>query len=182
MAKIINGSQEIEIVNITENENLASLVTQYPVESGAPISDHTQISGKTLQVTGFLLGDKAESDYTTLEKWKNEGKLVSFKGRVYLRNLSITDISKGYDRIENGFSINISYTVIRTAKTSWSKVPNNGKKQPPPAAKKEVYVTVKKGNTYWGWWKQYGTPIQTLRNWNKWPDRFIPIGKRARVK
>ena len=108
MAKIINGNQEIEIVNITENESLASLVTQYPVESGAPISDHTQISGKTLQVTGFLLGDKAESDYTTLEKWKNEGKLVSFKGRVYLRNLSITDISKGYDRIENGFSINIS--------------------------------------------------------------------------
>lgn len=185
MAFIVNGSQEIEIVNIQENENISSTVTQYPVEKGSPISDHTQISSKTMQVSGYLFGDSkssSEAKYNALQKFKNEGKLVEFKGRIYLKNLAITDVSKSYDKIGNGFAINISFTVIREAKVSWSKIPNNGKKQPTTPKNPEVYVTVKRGNTYWGWWKQYGTPIQTLRNWNKWPDRFIPIGARARVK
>ena len=182
MGEIRYGKQAIKVVNSSESESRSSTVTQFPVEEGAPVSDHTQFQGKTVQMTGFLLGSNAEQNYKTLSDWQDKGYLIEYRGRIYIKDIVIDNVSKTYDKIGNGFGISIAFTPIRRAKTSWTKVPNSGKKQPTPAKSTAIYVTVKRGNTYWGWWKQYGTPIQTLRNWNKWPDRFIPIGKRARVK
>lgn len=182
MGTLTAGSKTINIVNITEDEAMSANVTQYPVEEGSPVSDHIQFSSKSLQISGYLLGDSAENDYLTILDWQNTGATLSYKGRVYFHGVYLSNVSKSLGRISNGFGFTCTLTVIRKAKTSWVKLPTKGKQQVTPPASKEVYVTVKAGNTYWGWWRQYGTPIQTLRNWNKWPDRFIPIGKRARVK
>ena len=108
--------------------------------------------------------------------------LIIYRGRSYFKNAVIQDISKGYDTVENGFTITITLQPIRVAKTIWEKIPQPPVAKQPSKPSNAVYVTVQPGNTYWGWWQQYGTSIQQLRNWNKWPDRFIPIGARARVK
>ncbi|MFP7481249.1 LysM peptidoglycan-binding domain-containing protein [Weissella paramesenteroides] len=73
--------------------------------------------------------------------------------------------------LQNGEPTTTSLQVAQASGKKQAKAPSSG-----------VYVTVRPGNTYWGWWVKYGTPIQTLRNWNHWPDRRIPIGARARVK
>ncbi|HEM2532857.1 TPA: LysM peptidoglycan-binding domain-containing protein, partial [Listeria monocytogenes] len=84
-----------------------------------------------------------------------------------------------------GFEITVSLRDLRRASTPWvrKKKKSSGKKQSVKSKKSPgTYITVKKGDCYWKWWKRYGTSIAQLRKWNKWPDRRIPIGKRARVK
>lgn len=179
---------KIELVNSNENEASSSSITQYPVEEGAPFSDNMTYQGAPVSIAGFLLGDKAEESYNTLKEWQIRAELVSFRGRIYVKDCGIQDLSKGYEHYENGFSIQIALVPIRLASAVWKKIPEPpAVKQPEKSnddAKKEneAYVTVKAGDTYWGWWKQYGTSIEQLRSWNKWPDRQIPIGARARVK
>lgn len=184
-----NGTR-IELVNSTENESSSASITQYPVEEGMPFSDNMTWNGYSVQITGYLLGDAAEESYNTLKEWQISSELVSFRGRIYLKNAGIQDISKGYDRYENGFSITITLIPIRIASVFWEKIPQpptvkqpeKSKQDEDKTATNETFVTVKAGDTYWGWWKQYGTAIQQLRDWNKWADRQIPIGSRARVK
>ncbi|MFC6275600.1 LysM peptidoglycan-binding domain-containing protein [Levilactobacillus tangyuanensis] len=43
-------------------------------------------------------------------------------------------------------------------------------------------MTIKKGDTYWGYHMKFGTSIKKLRSWNGFPDRKLPIGKKIRVK
>lgn len=173
------------MVNVTEEETVTPSITQHPVENGSPLSDHTQRTSKGISIQGFLFGNSSSNDYKKLMSWQDGGVLLTYRGRIYHGSLLLNGLTKQYGNYSNGFAINFQLLVIQKATTSWKKkVQNKGKQQIKQPAKKPaaVYVTVKPGNTYWGWWKRYGTPIQTLRNWNKWPDRFIPIGKRARVK
>lgn len=176
---------KIHIINTTESDSSESNVSQYPVESGAPISDNMMYMGGQVTIGGFLLGESssaAEQSYKTLVDFQQHSLLMTYRGRIYLKDAVIQNISRSYTTYENGFDVTITLQPVRTAKSIWEKIPQ------PPVAKQPVnnsgavYVTVQPGNTYWGWWMQYGTPIQTLRNWNGWPDRFIPIGVRARVK
>nr|WP_230113485.1 LysM domain-containing protein [Bacillus velezensis] len=41
---------------------------------------------------------------------------------------------------------------------------------------------MKKGDTYWGCARKYGTTVSALRRLNPWPDRRIPIGVKMRIK
>lgn len=183
MGYIQLGNTKIQLVNSSEGQSSSANVSQFPVEEGAPISDNMMYMGGPVTISGWILGDKAEQSYNSLVEWQKKAALVSFRGRIYLKDAAIQDISKGYDRISNGFSVSITLMPIRIAKAIWAKIPQPPvAKQPVKPKTTAVYVTVQPGNTYWGWWMQYGTAIQTLRDWNKWPDRFIPIGVRARVK
>lgn len=184
MATLTNGKVSVKIFSVTEGENVEANVTQYPIESGSPLSDHSQRASKGISIEGFLFGSSATNDYKTLLGWQDSGAELTYKGRIYHTKLLLGSLSKSYGPYKNGFSISFQLIAIQKATTPWKKKTTKGKTQVKPPAKKPaaVYVTVKPGNTYWGWWKQYGTSIATLRSWNKWPDRFIPIGKRARVK
>jgi len=185
MGYIQSGKSKIEIVNVSENVTSAANVSQYPVESGAPITDHMMYTGGPVTISGWILaknGNAAEQAYNTLVSWQKDVRWIIYRGRSYFKNAVIQDISKGYDTVENGFNITITLQPIRVAKTIWEKIPQPPVAKQPSKPSNAVYVTVQPGNTYWGWWQQYGTPIQQLRDWNKWPDRFIPIGARARVK
>ena len=97
----------------------------------------------------------------------------------------LTNITKTYDEggFKNAIKVVLEFKEAHIVSTSFVKVQHVGPVKPtPPPSPPQIWVTVRPGNTYWGWWRQYGTPIQTLRNWNHWPDRFIPVGARARVK
>ncbi|EAD3347505.1 TPA: LysM peptidoglycan-binding domain-containing protein [Listeria monocytogenes] len=175
----------VKLVNTNESETSPFTVTDNPVETGSPVSDHVQRETKTLEISGFLLGSSVEKDYATLKDYAEKGTIVTFKGRVYFKNVLISNLSKSYNTIKNGFEITVSLRELRRASTPWvrKKKKSSGKKQS-SKTKKAVgtYITVKKGDCYWKWWKRYGTSVAQLRKWNKWPDRRIPIGKRARVK
>ncbi|EAE7099174.1 TPA: LysM peptidoglycan-binding domain-containing protein [Listeria innocua] len=173
----------VKLVNTNESESSPFTITDNPVETGSPVSDHVQRETKTLEISGFLLGATAEKDYATLKSYAEKGTIVSFRGRVYFKNVLISNLSKSYNTIKNGFEITVSLRDLRRASTPWVKKKSSGKKQPVKSKKSPgTYITVKKGDCYWKWWKRYGTSIAQLRKWNKWPDRRIPIGKRARVK
>ena len=103
-------------------------------------------------------------------------------GAIYKGDLILENITKDYDEggFKNAIKVSIKFKEAKTVQSSFVRVQHVGPITPPSPP--GLWVTVVAGNTYWGWWKQYGTPIQTLRNWNKWPDRRIPIGARARVK
>ena len=175
-------STRIDIVSSSESESRTSSVTQYPVESGSPVSDNAMYSGGSITISGFLLGSNSEDSFNTLIEMQRNARLVTYRGRIYWKDAVIQDIGKGYERYENGFSVTITLQEIRIASAVWDKIPQPPIAKQPSKPSTAVYVTVKKGDTYWGWWQQYGTAIQTLRDWNKWPDRVIPIGARARVK
>lgn len=175
----------VKLVNTNESESSPFTITDNPVETGSPVSDHVQRETKTLEISGFLLGSTAEKDYATLKSYAEKGTIVTFRGRVYFKNVLISNLSKSYNTIKNGFEITVSLRDLRRASTPWvrRKKKSSGKKQPSKTKKSAgTYITVKKGDCYWKWWKRYGTSIAQLRKWNKWPDRRIPIGKRARVK
>ncbi|MEI2461516.1 LysM domain-containing protein [Bacillus subtilis] len=46
----------------------------------------------------------------------------------------------------------------------------------------KLYHKVKKGDTYWGCARKYGTTVNALRRLNPWPDRRIPIGVKMRIR
>ena len=46
MGYIQSGKSKVEIVNVSETVTSAANVSQYPVESGAPITDNMMISVK----------------------------------------------------------------------------------------------------------------------------------------
>jgi len=173
----------ISIINVREDETVNVNITSNPVESGAPITDHVQQQNRTLRISGYLLGNLAESRFRQLERISRSGTITSYRGRIQLSDVLISSISRGYQDIRNGMEINITLTTVRRARTSWvRRTTSTGKQQPTPSRTTTKHVTVRAGNTYWGWSQKYGSTIAQLRSWNGWPDRFIPIGARARVR
>lgn len=165
-------------------EEVTANVAKYPIEHDAPIADHVQYDHKDMNFTGLVTGDnlsEANDKYGQMMFWSQLGTLVKIRGAWTLDNMLITNITKARkDGRLNVFEVTLTLTEVRLPSTSWTKRQNLGVKvvpQPPG-----LYVTVVWGNTYWGWWRQYGTPIQTLRDWNHYPDRFIPVGVRVRVR
>ena len=180
-----NGARigDISLVNVREDEVVNVNVTTLPIESGAPISDHVQRQNNVLRITGYLLGSDAESNFTQLENMAHQGTVTKYQGRVQLRDVLISGISRGYQDIKNGMELSISLTTVKRAKTSWvRRTASVGRQQATPSRSPNKYVTVRAGDTYWGWSQRYGSTVAQLRTWNGWEDRLIPIGARARVR
>ncbi len=127
----------------------------------------------------------------------NLGEVVKYVGKTSANDVIIRDIADDYSsEIENGFAFMISLQKVRITKTAWIKVPpkqkpvqkpvtNSGKKKPvqkKPRPNPVVYVVIKRGMTYWALGKKYNVSIQQLRDWNGYKDRFLPIGKKLRVR
>lgn len=185
MGTFKSGKTKIQVSIENETETIKNLVSQYPVQRGTPVADHTQRESKTWSFDGKLYG-KNQHDidvkFSKLLDWQFKGTILSYNGAIRHKNIIIEEMTKTYDDcgFKNAIKINFTLRNIRIVKTSFVKKKHVGPK--PPKKTKGVYVTVRPGDTYWGWWVKYGTSIQTLRNWNHWPDRVIPIGRRARVK
>ncbi|QIL50117.1 LysM peptidoglycan-binding domain-containing protein [Weissella coleopterorum] len=186
MAYLKNSKgQKIEIMVESENESVEMNVSTHPIETGSPITDHVQANNKIFSFTGLIMGrDQSEVDnrYIQLLWWSQEGEELQYHGAIRHDNVIISHLSKTYDEggFANAVKFEIELTALYKVNLNWVKNKNYGKKQATP--NDGVWVTVVPGNTYWGWWQQYGTSIDQLRSWNHWPDRQIPVGVRARVK
>ncbi|AOH54490.1 hypothetical protein ABE28_009005 [Peribacillus muralis] len=184
MAKLDNVSLFIE----TENENYKVDVTEYAVEKGEPFTDHVSKRSPEFTISGYILSSDYETSKKKLISIMESGKIIKYVGKLSASNVVITNISgKRTSNVQNGMGIDISLRRIRISTTSWKKKPtnNSGKKKPvskkKPANKNKYHVT-RKGDTYWGLSRKYGSSIPQLRKWNKYPDRRIPIGVKLRVK
>lgn len=162
-------------------------VAQYPVEKGAPIVDNATIQNVQVDVSGYLIADtfqKADSLAYQLYYWQTRKIIVNMRNGVNDDTYLIQNWKKTVDE-PNKNAVKVSMTLIRVryATSSYTKRKNSGKKQAPQRMNSSaVYLTVRPGNTYWAWSMRYGTSIPQLRAWNRYPDRFIPIGVRVRVK
>lgn len=186
MGVLTDGKTKLNLTIDSEQESVKNTVAQHPVQRGDPMVDHTQRESKEWDFEGKIISSNQQAIdviYSKLLDWQFNGTLLTYTGAIRSGNLIITDLNKTYD--DGGFKdavkISVSLLAVSTPTSSFVKAVHVGAVKP-SGSSSGVYVTVRAGNTYWGWWQQYGTAIQTLRNWNKWPDRRIPIGARARVK
>lgn len=180
-----------KIANIQESFTNSVEVTSYPVEKGLPITDSVKRQPKTFSITGKILGktdSEATKIYNALEKKQNSGTIVSYVGRTTAKNVIITSMQANYDStIGNGMSVTIDLQEIRIATTPYVKKKTtktkSGKKSKSNTKKTaKVYHTVKKGDTYWGCARKYGTTVSALEKLNPWPATKIPIGAKMRIK
>jgi LysM repeat protein len=193
MAKLGNVSLHIE----KESENHKVEATMYAVEKGEPFTDHVAKRPSEFSLSGYILADNWEGSFKQLKTMMEGGEITRYVGKMIAQDVIITDIQGDHgSEIKNGASLRISLRRIRITRTAWVKLPpktkpnvkpvtNSGKKkivQKTPPRSSAVYHIIRKGDTYWGLSKKYGSSIQQLRTWNKWPDRSIPIGGKARVK
>lgn len=177
-----------------ENENVSEAVrvTEYPVEKGAPISDHVERTSPKYTFTAYLLGKDYSTRLRTLKDYMNNGTIVNYVGRTAATAVLITSIDRDYNsNIANGIALTINVQKIRLSKSPWIKkkaqkpVTRGGKKKPAskkPRPSPKRYHIVKKGDTYWDLARKYGTTVSKLRAFNKYPDRRIPIGVKLRIK
>ncbi|MBG9783589.1 phage baseplate protein [Shouchella lehensis] len=173
----------VKLVIERESDGLDLDVTSFPVEKGSPLTDHVRKNPETMTISGFLLGPNAVSDYNWLVNQR--GKQITYTGRKVFKNVLISNISRDVGEYQNGFSITVELKEVRIAKTPFVKkaVKNNGNKQKSNTKKDtKKYHVMKWGQTYSHLRMWYGTSLNQLRAWNKYPDRRIPTGAKLRVK
>lgn len=189
MAKIHN----YKIHNASETYSASVNVTSYPVEKGMPLNDSVQRNPDTFSVSGKIL-DASKKNKNSGEKRQkiinlmNKGKVVKYVGRLKVSNVLITSVDGTYNSSTgNGHEFNMSLQKVRIATTPYRKKKTKKKTSGKKTVKKKTtsakkYHVVKKGDTYWGCSRKYGTTVAALRKLNPWPDRKIPIGAKMRIK
>ena len=182
---ISDGKKEMLIHGEKEEQTIDMNVAQYPVEQGEPLVTHSQYDQNEVIITGYVMGkDLSETNdkANVLIDWQIKATILKLKYGVNDSNFLIKSFKKTYaDGLVNATAVEITLIRVRLPTSSHQQRTNSGKQQPSKLPE-QTYVTVKPGNTYWGWSMQYGTSIPQLREWNKYPDRFIPIGVRVRVR
>jgi LysM repeat protein len=175
---------KVKLLIESEGDNSSVEATSYPVEKGIPFTDHVQEKPDEFTLTGYIIGDNYKADKEYLKKEMKKGTIMTYVGRNIAKNVIILSVDGNVDSsIANGSAISIKLQTVRIANTSWVKVKNSGKKKPAPKkSTKAVYHVTRRGDTYWGLSRKYGSSIAQLRAWNKYPDRRIPIGVKLRVK
>ncbi|KRN13469.1 hypothetical protein IV37_GL000191 [Fructilactobacillus fructivorans] len=177
----------IMLVESSPSETVNSSNATYPTPGLEPRINYSINSDKTTSASYVLYGDSYETmvhKYQQLLTWQQMGVELTLDGFSYLPNVYFTSVGRSMNtpRVKS-MDLQISFLSAKHAieKTTVTKKPPQPPK-PPYKPSPGVYITVTRGMTYWWMWTKWGTAIQTLRNWNHYPDRFIPIGVRVRVK
>lgn len=178
------GNTAIEILPDNLEHGVNMNVAQYPVEKGSPIVDNAIMENNQVDVSGVIVAKDwptADNLARQLYIWQIDKTVVNMRNGINDTSYLIQNWKKTLDDpMKNAVKISMTLVRIRIATSSYTVRKNSGKKQAP--ASSGVYLTVRPGNTYWAWSMRYGTSIPQLRAWNRYPDRFIPIGVRVRVK
>lgn len=171
-----------------------AVIPSYPVETGLDITDHVEDKANVLVIEGVLFTDR-KLDYVEklrlIRKYKDEGRVLNFKGKRSNTNFLISNfVYESDSTISNGQEFTLTLKEVRFAKkavvtkkkaakgkTSSGKQQTQGKN----SGGTKYHIT-KKGDTYIGLGKKYGTPWRDIKKWAGYPDRRIPIGVKVRVK
>lgn len=140
-------------------------------------------SGTKDDVSGSGLPKKScRQQYNNLKKWQFDGTELVYKSnaandvgkrvmnKIYYKHLFMTNLTKTLDAPLLGMmKISMTFQFAYKAKvttTSKGTKNNKGKKTTGGKYVGAKYITVKKGMTYWGLAKKYGTTVAQLRKWN----------------
>lgn len=178
----------IKIENEQDSKSPSVTITQNPVETGKPLTDHVQVNPDTFTVSGFLMDPNAQKNLSKLESYMKSGHVLTYVGRTIAKNVLISEMPATYSgEVGNGINVNITLTDVRIAKTPLIKkkttTTNSGKKTSTNSSGKK-FVRVRKGYTYWQASVDYHINLKKLMAFpeNKWPARVIPIGVMMRVR
>ncbi|WP_332649659.1 LysM peptidoglycan-binding domain-containing protein [Lysinibacillus sp. 54212] len=177
-----------------ENVDLDVDIPSHKVEKGINVTDHVERQPKVVKLTGKLIRptpSHLEAVVNEFYKWEKTGKLNTYEGRRIYKNMLMHGLQlKASVDMMNGYDFSCTLTELDIANPSYvaptvspqvKGVTSSGQKQNANKKTSEVYHTVKKGDTYWGLSKKYGSSIAQLQKWNKYEPTKIPIGVKLRV-
>lgn len=193
------------IDNTSENETTSTEMTTNTISPGQYVNHYTQTQPIQRQIEGKLGGSSVskvsylKKQFNMLRRWATNGTEIEFHGQKYSSSAVLTSVAANFDQPrDNALAVSVAIQDVKwatstnkkksTKKTNTSKTNNTGTKSPTKGDRNKTkpkagkYLTIKKGDTYWGYHMKFGTSIAKLRSWNGYPDRYLPIGKKVRVK
>lgn len=196
----------IFIQNNNESETIQTDITTNAISPGQYINHYSQTSPVQRQFDGKIGGAQVskvsdlKNQFDKLKRWSSRGTEVELHHGQRTSNSSVlSSVGITFDAPrDNAIPVSITMQDVKWAETMVKKSSkktvkkkkgsNNGKKSPTKGTRKKAkpkagkYLTIKQGDTYWGYHIRFGTSISKLRSWNGFPDRRLPIGKKVRVK
>lgn len=187
------------IDNTSESESTTSEMTTNAVSPGQYVNHFTQTQPIQRQIEGKLGGASnsgvagLKKQFNILRRWAATGTEVEYRGQKHSTSAVLTSVTANFDQPrDNAIAVSVSLQDVKWAQSTTDKkkkkTNDTGKKTTTTGKRKKVkpkagkYLTIKKGDTYWGYHMKFGTSISKLRSWNGYPDRKLPIGKKVRVK
>jgi len=179
----------------TESEDTSSNVTTYQIDEGAPVSNYARVANKTVSLAGIITGENradAEAKFYKLRVWHSRHYELTYKGNIYYKHLLISDIQKSHkDKIDNldvvitftfAYQAEITTQSDKSSKTSKKKSSKSKKTVSGNRTKNYTAITIKPGDTLWGYSQKYGKSVAWLQKVNHIKGTTIYSGKKIRVK
>ncbi|WP_461243679.1 LysM peptidoglycan-binding domain-containing protein [Secundilactobacillus muriivasis] len=194
------------IDNTSESETTTTDITTNALSPGQYVNHYTQTTPPQRQFDGKLGGSSIsevaglKKQLDMLKRWAANGTEVEqHHGQRSTNSATITSVAANFDAPrDNAVPISLALQDVKWASsdvkkssgsTTTKKKPNDtGEKSTTKGDRKTTkpkagsYLTIKKGDTYWGYHLKFGTSIAKLRSWNGFPDTKLPVGKKIRVK
>lgn len=167
--------KKLTLAPLSETEPVDNNVPTKPLQSGNPMVSHTVRESKTLEVVGRLYAKnpsggknyqyELDTIYGYLLTWQFDGTLLEYSGKSRLQNVVISNLSKVYTEENYTNLIDVSFTLqeISIPVLGFDGAENLGRVEP-TENNGGTYVTVKPGDTYWGYAIAYGTSVDEIRN------------------
>lgn len=176
----------------TESEDTSSNVSTYQIDKGAPVSNYARVASKTVSLAGIITGENradAEAKFYKLRVWHSRHYELTYKGNIYYKHLLISDIQKSHkDKIDN-LDVVITFTfayqaeiTTKNGKSSKKKSSKSKKTVSHSRTKSYTSITIKPGDTLWGYSQKYGKSVAWLQKVNHIKGTTIYAGKKIRVK
>lgn len=192
----------VYIDNTSESETTTTDMTTNAIAPGQYINHFAQNSPTQHQIDGKLGGSATskmaglKKQFNSLKRWATNGTEIELHhGQRTSNSAILTSVAANFDAPrDNALPVSIALQDVKWArseikkksktKATKKKGNNVGDKSATKGSrnKKGSYLTIKKGDTYWGYHLRFGTSIAKLRSWNGFPDKKLPIGKKIRVK
>lgn len=160
MALINNNLVFVEDENVTRETESSS----HPVEKGVPLTDHVKrkpveisIKGKIGNTTGHN-GKKASDIINNIINLQNSGSLIKYVGRNAAGNMQIQSFNTSHpNTVWGGCEFDMVLKEVRIAQPAYkppavkktAEKKSAGTQQVSNGDSKNVYHTVKKGDTIW---------------------------------
>lgn len=117
---LFNG---IYIHVVDEEINEEAEITEHPVEQGADITDHTNLKGFTMSLSGKIVDVedmKAADILRQIRNWHRSATYINYVGRNFAGNMLIKSFNRKHPyTVNGGLEFNMELKEIRTAKNSY---------------------------------------------------------------
>ena len=108
---------------VDENVQDEIEVSSHPVEKGADISDHIQVKGFTLSLSGKIVGTGTMAGHEVLsqiKQWERQKTLLRYEGRNLMDNVVIASFSTSHpNTVTGGCEFDMELRQLRIAQNAY---------------------------------------------------------------